>query len=184
MKLPEHPFERLTPRARSGWFIALLLLALLIGGAMLWLGSDLHTAAAPLGVISFEVAGGHAQAVLDSWSPAMRRDALLLQGLDYLFLFVYSAGLAMACVRVLARLGERAPALSRLGRGLAWGQFAAGLCDAIENVPLILMLRGEQALPGPALVAQIAATSKFALVVLGLAYWLGAGLVARWLARR
>lgn len=140
------------------------------------LDAGLHTSAAPNGIVSFELAGDGAPAILQSWGEAQRRDALLLQGLDYLFLLVYAALLACAALeRGKSSNNARIVALAPL---VAWLAVLAGIADAIENVPLILMLRSGPSSLG-ATVALVFASLKFALISIVVAYLA----VGWWLAR-
>jgi hypothetical protein len=103
---------------------------------------------------------------------------MFVQGLDYLFLFLYPAFIALACALVSERLAVVRPGLGRVGAGLAWLALLAGLLDAIENYGLI-----RQLIDGPstawARVALWCAVPKFALVALGLLYAAIGALVAR-----
>jgi hypothetical protein len=146
--------------------------------ALTHLDSGLKTAAAPLGIISFELAGPRAQEMLTSFGEAGRRDALLLQGLDYLYLVAYSTTLACGALLVGRRLAATRPRFAALARSVAWIQTVAGLCDAIENVPLILMLQSGRADAMGASIARVTASTKFLFVLVGLVYLLcGAMLV-------
>ena len=77
----------------------------------------------------------------------------------------------------MARRQMRGGALIAVALPLAWAQWLAALCDAIENATLLLILERGAAEPWP-LVAAGFAWVKFLLIALGLLYAL-AGLVAR-----
>lgn len=166
-----------SPLASFEVFWASCLLSILLMVVLGKLDHSLRTDAAPFGIISFELAGARAPAILASWSPAQRADALLLQGLDALFLVAYSSFLASAALRLARRVGDRASRLARLGPVVAWLSGLAGLCDAIENVPLIRMLRAGAADPSQAQLALVCATLKFTLVAIGLLYVITLALV-------
>ena len=151
----------------------------LVFAVLIALDSGLHTEQAARGIVSFELAGSRAADVLAGWSEAQRRDALLLQGLDYLFIVAYATLLATASLALAARLDERAPRLRRLGRAAAWGAVLAGAADVVENVPLILMLRSGVASPTGAAIAQASALLKFGLLLAVVAYLVCARAVAR-----
>ena len=60
---------------------------------------------------------------------------------------------------------------------LAWGLWLAAISDAAENLALITELLGRNAAPWPQ-IAQICATIKFGLILLGILYVV-AGIVLR-----
>ena len=156
------PFDFMQPRA-EGW--ALVVLSVLVVSTSIWLGAigaPLETDAAPQGIISFELArtaeGAHA--VLESWDARAREAAMLLQGVDFLYLLVYPAWFSLATIRLARRLG---PTLSRIGRGFAWAVLLAAPLDVVENFALL-----DQLASGPsqasAVLAWACAVPKFALV--------------------
>ena len=119
--------------------------------AMWLLDQPLRTAAAPYGIVSFELAGdvSTAHAILDSWDGRARSAAGVGLGLDYLFLALYSTTLALACRRIAHRFVLRGSALAAVGHALAWGQWAAAACDGAENFALIRMLLDGAHAPWP-----------------------------------
>jgi hypothetical protein len=149
-------------------------------------GSVLRTDAAPGGIISFELARdeGAVRAILDSWEDKAEEQAKISAGfnlgLDFLFIPAYSTTIALGIIWLTVLLFSR-PWITKLALFLAWGQWIAAALDVIENVALYQML-----LEGPStFLAQLASTCamvKFALVILGLVYALGASLV--WFIRR
>ncbi len=153
---------------RALWVLTVLLLLLSL--VLAPLSSPLTTEAAPYGIVSFELAGSadRAARIVDSWSPAARERAMLIQGLDYLYLFVYSAWLSLACTRIRRRHGGW---FARIGSGLAWAVLAAGALDALENLALIQILMSG-ASEGWARLAWASAVPKFVLVLLAAAYLL------------
>lgn len=170
-----HPFSWI-PERHHGRLLAVL--ALLLAGltaALAWIGAPLVTAAAPQGIVSFELAGSEAtaRAILASWTPAQRERAQLCQGLDGLYLFVYPALLSLACVRVAGS----ASGFARVARATAWAVLAAAPLDAVENLALVqLLLSGPS--EGWAQLARACAVPKFALVGLGCGV-AGAGYVSK-----
>jgi hypothetical protein len=165
-------------RVRSLVLRVALLTTLSVGAVLSVLDAGLHSAHAPLGIVSFELAGADAAAILADWSDAQRRDALLLQGLDYLFIPGYATLLAVMALSQAARLGQRAPRLRKLAPLAAGAAALAGAADVVENVPMILMLRAGAANPTGAAIAEVCATIKFALVLAVILYAIGA-LVSR-----
>jgi hypothetical protein len=146
-----------------------LTLALLL--LMNWQGAALVTAEAPLGIVSFELAGTieRAQAILTSWDEHARLNAAFGLGFDFLFMLVYSSTLALACLWSGEALREHRWPLAGLGAPLAGGQWLAALCDVAENIALFLLLLGPAAAPWPAL-ARTAALIKFGLIFTGMVY--------------
>jgi hypothetical protein len=167
--------ERAQPRL-------LAVLTLLLLGLSLWLsglGQALVTDAAPHGIVSYELARhlDRSSAMLASWSADARERAMLLQGIDALYLLVYPAWFSLAAARLGARLGG---AWQRAGAAVSWAVLLAAPLDAVENHALV-----RQLLDGPTeLHAQLAwwcAVPKFALVGVAAAFLLLAG--GMWLAR-
>lgn len=146
-------------------------------------GSQLRTAAAPRGIISFELAGGEAQAraILASWDAAAQRYADYSLRIDFLYLIAYSTTIGLACTWAADVFRARGWGLSAVGVPLAWGLWLAALLDATENIALLRLLHGPVASPWPQ-IAWACATLKFILVGLGLLYFV-AGVVT-WLVGR
>ena len=87
------PFNWIDHRAQRQ---VLVILTILLLGSAAWLAymdRNLVSTAAPNGIISFELAGSleRSQAILQSWSEQARSAALLIQGFDYLYLFMVLA---------------------------------------------------------------------------------------------
>jgi len=141
-------------------------------------GAPLTTAAAPAGIISFEFAGNVSQAekILASWDADASQRAAFVQGLDFLFIPLYSGAIAFGCLMASSVLRTMGRAMASLGETLAWLVFLAGLLDIIENVALIVMLFNVPANPWPQ-VAFWCAAPKFAFVAVGILYTLLGGLV-------
>ncbi|MBN2146630.1 MAG: hypothetical protein JW726_04540 [Anaerolineales bacterium] len=175
-----HPLTRIPIDLRRRFFYILLALTLVIMLVMNFAGLPLNTPAAPLGIVSFEVAGTpqNAQAMLDSWEGALQR-AAFIQGLDFLFPLVYSSMLAIGCLMSAATLQASGWPLAKLGAGLAWGQWLAALFDYVENIALVILLFAPAAVSPWPQVATVCAFLKFALILLGMVYGFF-GLAARW----
>lgn len=158
-----------TKRKHALILLALISLALLT--AMRVLDRPLRTSDAPNGIVSFEFAGtaGQASAIIDGWSTDARVAAGVSLGLDYLFLIAYAATIALACGMAAEALTARGSRLGPWGLRLSWAQWIAAACDMVENLALILLLRGASA-PGLAETAWGCAAVKFSLVGIGLAY--------------
>ena len=162
------PFSWISETGQRGALLVLTALLVVLSIALSMIGAPLITSAAPRGIVSFEFAGTAETAarMLDSWSPRVREQAMLSLGLDYLYLGVYPAWLALACTRI-ARRGT--PVLARIGRALAWAVLLAAPLDAVENGALIRSV-ASGASDAMARLAWICAAPKFALVFAGLLY--------------
>ena len=134
------------------------------------------------GIVPFEMAGSEERAreILGEWGEDRHDTARASLIVDFPYLVVYSAFLALAVTAVAD--ASRRPRLARIGPALAWGALGAGLFDAIEDIALLRMVAGHVDQPNPA-IARWAATVKFALAGAALVYVL-AGLVVRLVDRR
>ena len=167
------PFDGLPERLFKRTFFSLAALVFILMTVLRLLGATLNTPAAPMGIVSFELAGdlSTAQHILSEWDPQAQRYAALSLGIDFLFLFAYPLLIALLCHRVARPYPyqEASPVLPVAGISLAWLQFAAGGLDAVENTALIRLLMGDQR----EIWSQIAywsATPKFLIVFAGIAY--------------
>ena len=179
MKL-RHPFEWLPMVEQTRAFVLLFVLTIVVMFVLQVLGGPLITDAAPSGIVSFELAGtlARAQRMVESWGPVGRIYAGLNLGLDFLFLVAYPLCIGLGCVMVARAFSARLAFLSPVGVVLAWGQWLAGLLDAIENCALIQLLLGSQNASLP-VVAQGCAIPKFLIVGLGILYVLLGALAVR-----
>lgn len=170
MKLP-HPFLWLTESGQSRAFVVTSTLALLTMASLQGLNIPLRTAAAPLGIISYEFACDldGSRRILASWGPQAQVYAGLSLGLDYLFMAAYACALGLGCVLVARRLGRWSGGLAALGVALSWGQWLAALLDAVENYALIRLLLGSERALWPAL-AYGCALPKFLIVGAGILF--------------
>ncbi|RME55959.1 MAG: hypothetical protein D6795_02235 [Deltaproteobacteria bacterium] len=162
-----HPLAGVPARTRRLLLIATVVLTLLMG----WLGAPLENETAPLGIVSFELAPDliASQRIVGSWSIADQHRAAFLNGLDFLFLLLYSTTMALFCLEIARNCGDAHPFLRRVGFLLAWGQWGAALFDVLENVALVWLL---VAIPWQVLppIARFCAIVKFLLLVLGFGY--------------
>jgi len=170
-----HPLEKFPPDSLR-WPVFAVLLA-----TSLWLGTNAggggllyNTYTARYGIVSLEVAGTKERAeeiiaFWDSWGA--RREAIKSIYYDYAFLLFYSTTLALACILAAGRLAHRWPTLGRAGVIVAWTQWLAALCDAIENYALLKILWTNSAYwEGWPKVATTFASIKFSIIGLGLIY--------------
>ncbi len=165
------PFDWLSPTEQKVAFILTFLLTMILMVSLNSIDSHLKTAAAPSGIVSFELAGNTASAkrILDSWGAEGKMYAGLSLGLDYLFLVSYALAIALGCVLVSRGLKIIAGTLSSAGSLLAWIVLIAAILDATENYGLIKVLLGSRNDIWPAL-ARWCSLLKFSIVGLGLLY--------------
>ncbi len=166
-----HPFECLSSGLQVKLFVVFSSLAVLLLISLQLLGRPLVTQQAPLGIVSFELAGDFSTSVsiLSSWDNTAKIYAGLNLGLDYLFIALYPIAIGLGCVLISEKLSRRLKLFSLVGVILAWTQLAAGAMDVVENYSLIELLMGSQEkIWSP--VAFYCATVKFSFVILGLLY--------------
>lgn len=175
------PFGWIVEEARPRVLLALSALLLGLSFALWSLGQTLVTPEARHGIVSFELArrADRSAAIMASWSPEAREVAMLIQGIDSLYLLVYPAWLSLAAIRLGAKLPGRWPGAAALA---SWLALAAAPLDAAENHALI-----QQLLHGPsglhAALAFWCAVPKFAVVAVAAAFLLAAASatqLARW----
>lgn len=166
-----HPLERISNNSRKVIFISLFTLTIVLMLVMNAVGSVLTTEKAPYGIISFELAGSvqKAQEIITGWDHTAQLHASFIQGLDFLYLIIYSTAIAFACLWAGETLRKSGWPLARLGVLLAWGLWLAAALDAIENIALVKMLFGGNSSPLPE-IAAVCAIIKFSLIFAGLVY--------------
>ena len=163
-----HPFLSfsLSMHKRLFWFF--LILTILATLVLQSVDGALQTAAAPQGVVSYELAGSAdvAGQILASWDANARLHAAFSLGFDYLYMLAYTVTLALVALWLAA---GRKGIIRTTGILLAWGMGVAGLADALENYFLWRML-----VMGPAdaaaMAARWAALLKFGLILLAFLY--------------
>ena len=131
--------------------------------AILVLGLPLRTTAAPLGIVSLQLAAAPdaATAMIDSWTAVPRSRVLWAHGLDLVLPFAYALALGMAVTRAATRSAAAAPA-AQLAAGAV---IAAVVADQTENVAMfITLLLGPRW--GSVLVTLAAATVKFTTLMI------------------
>lgn len=149
-------------------FWLFLALTLVFFAVFNWLDQPLRTTAAPLGIVSFELAGSPeaANAALASWDESARLAAAFGLGFDFLFMPVYATALSLGLLITADRLRG---AWSGLAKALGWGAYAAVAFDAAENIALFHILLNGPIFPMPQ-VAFWCASIKFTLLFAGLVY--------------
>jgi len=135
------------------------------------LDRPLKTASAPMGIVSYELAGEftQTQAILDSWDHSAKLSAALSLGIDYFFLVIYSLFLALVCFKIAGSLAAGKEWIGRMGVFLGWMQLLAGFFDALENYTLIRLLFGSENQLFSSL-AFYFASMKFFIISLGFIY--------------
>jgi hypothetical protein len=165
------PFLRLSSATQRRALPPLVGTTLALTAVLQVIGRPLQTTAAPLGIISFELAGtlAAAQAMIASWDRNAQLHAAFSLGLDYLYMPLYAVTIALACMRASVTSLQTPRAAAALGVVLAWGLGLAALLDALENVALWQVLQGSPAAAWPVM-ARWCALVKFAWVIAGLLY--------------
>lgn len=154
--------------------ISLLIMAILIFSIFRYLDFPLRTQAAPMGIVSFELAGtqGRSEQILSSWKETSNLYAAFGLGFDFLFMIIYAFAISLACIMVSDKYsGWR----SKLGMWLGWGIFLAAALDAVENIALWNLLVGNFSINWSILAAGCASV-KFGIIIVGIVY-----AVAGWL---
>jgi hypothetical protein len=170
-----NPFGWVTERAQPCVLVGLLLLLVVLTVWLTFLGRELVTPEAPLGIVSYELAEqlDRSDSILRSWSTEAKAAAMLILGLDFLYLLVYPACFSLAAALLGARLGG---GWRQVASVVAWVALAAAPLDAVENLALIQQLiHGPSAVYAP--LAWWCAIPKFASVVIAGAFLALAGSV-------
>jgi hypothetical protein len=172
-----HPLDFIPGATQKKVFFALLALTLGLFGVFRWLDAPLRTPAAPNGIVSFELAGTpeQAESIIQSWDARARLFAAFGLGLDYVFMPAYALTISLG---VLMALRKHSGVFSGIGIYVGWGALLAALLDAIENIALWRLLAGIST-PFCPRVAAVAATIKFALIMLGLLFALAGWLLPK-----
>lgn len=182
-----HPLDVVPRERRKPAFLLFLGLTVLMYLIFRILDVPLRTAAAPNGIVSFELAGTieRAAEMLASWGslselggfsifqPARTYLAFGL-GLDYLFMPVYAIALSLATLLAAGQTGLWA----KIGAWAGWAALFAPVFDAIENYSLLQLTLGKIVAPWPQ-AAAVCATIKFGLLAIGVVVALSAWLIRK-----
>jgi hypothetical protein len=173
----QHPLEFIPAHLRKPLFYVFLVLTIVIFGIFRGLDSPLRTAAAPNGVVSYELARttDTAQGIVNSWDSNARLFAAFGLGLDYLFMPAYALALSLG---ILLTMNVRSGWYSYLAAWMGWGAFAAALFDTVENYALWKELISGVFSPY-AQIAALCATIKFVLLITGLLTAIAGGLMPK-----
>jgi hypothetical protein len=152
--IPAHPFERLPPGSLRRWALPLLVLDVAVGVPLLW---NLEAGPGFLGLARLVFAGSPEAAarVLATWTAEDRIHVAFVNGLDYLWGFLYANSMALACVWA-GRVGD-GPRWRTAASLLAWLCWVVAALDVPENVAYYQMVRGANRSPYPELVASCVA---------------------------
>ena len=144
-------------------------------------GRQLMTTAAPLGIVSYQLAfsAEGAVAVLDSWDPPARDAAAQNLLWDFPYLVVYTWILSLLCRAAGAR---SIPTISHTGSVVSRYVWFAAIFDTGENFALLYQL-SYGASDAAALLAGSAASAKFGVIAIALTFLLVAGMTL-WMGRR
>lgn len=150
-------------------FWIFLLLFILTSLALYRIGIELENPVSPSGIVSFEFCGFHdrCRAMINAWGETGKQHALLLLGLDYLYLFLYPGVLAFALLLLQTKMPVKR---QKVNRCAIWVCPFIAAADAIENYGSIQMILYEKFAVFDVL-SGVFAVIKFAL--LGLVFlWL------------
>jgi hypothetical protein len=131
------------------------------------------------GIVGFELAGStdRATQIMGEWGQTGQDAARISLWIDFVYLIAYGGFLALAILAVRDAARRRGwESYARFGAAIAVLPIVAALCDAVEDVGLLVLLDGHGASRIPP-VATAFALLKFAALAVALAYLL-AGLVA------
>jgi len=163
-----NPVSYINPKDRKIFLIIFLAFVVSLTIIFQLLDVPLKTQSAPVGIVSFELAGNQENGIriMDSWDPQADLNASFGLGLDYLYMLSYALTISLACWLVADR---HSGWYSKIGSWFGLVGFLAAFFDAIENIALWNLLSGNitQFLP---VLAFWCATIKFTLIILGILY--------------
>jgi hypothetical protein len=160
----------------------LVLLALGFAGLLfVWLQflplEQIMTEGGGYGIVHYELAFTPARvaAIHSTWGPQARHAALQSLLIDYAFMPAYGFFFGMLTLLIARAQSER---WRNIGLWIVVGCFAAAVLDALENAMLLITLQSSSIPSLPPLIAGLAATLKFVLLVIPVLYW--AASLIRW----
>ena len=167
---PRIPFAAVSQRVRQRALLALMGLTVVVGLIVARLGTGLAVAAAPNGIVSFELAGtaAEAQRILSAWGPALSDAARTQTWVDFIYLATYAPMLALAAGLAAGTWAKRGALYAWAGTVASWGALAAGALDCVENLAMLSVF----AAPSDALaaLARACAIGKFTLIFVAIIY--------------
>lgn len=153
--------------SRKLWWLSVGLTVLLTVVLTL-IDQPLHTEAAPLGIVSFELAGNQLQAqnIIASWTGLKAVYAGFSLGIDYLYLLCYSSCFALTALLLAVRRDGK---WRKAGLIVATMMPLVALCDALENYCLWQMLSDAPS-QELAAIAFLSASFKFVGILIAIVY--------------
>jgi len=121
-------------------------------------------------IVRFELAKdlSVADRIIQEWiTYAKLNRAIVSIYLDFLFILLYTSGLAVTCVFLGRLTGHEI--LMRAGKFFTYLLIIAGICDVIENIAMLKSLQGT-ATRWSVLLAYDMATTKFSIVILSILF--------------
>jgi len=159
------PFQSLSKSSEKKLIIVLFVLVVVMIIIMRFFDAPLKNETSPQGIVSFELAEdvNKSAAILESWDSVARSSAHWSMTFDFLFLIVYGLFIGLL-IHKLNRVWDET-SFHLFGIALIYLVFFASFFDVIENVSLILLLRGnlEQVWSST---AYYFAVSKFIILVI------------------
>lgn len=164
------PFSYLSKKAEKRFTFFILLATIIIGCFMIYFDSFLKNGICKNGIISFQLVNNieDSKTILDSWNLKSKISAGLSLGLDYLFMLLYPALIAVLIHKLNQKLWSN-HSFYKVGVYTIFAQFFTAIFDAIENVGLIQLLLGNIDQFWTSL-AYYFASIKFVLIITGIAY--------------
>lgn len=164
------PFSYLSKKAEKRFTFFILFATIFVGFFMIYFDSFLKNDICKNGIISFQLVNNieDSKAILDSWNLKSKISAGLSLGLDYLFMLLYPALIAVLIHKLNQKLWGN-HSFYNIGVYIIFAQFFTALFDAIENVGLIQLLLGNIDQFWTSL-AFYFASIKFVLIFMGIAY--------------
>ena len=171
-----HPFEMIPAALRGEIWLALTGTTVLLLAILGFLYGPLKNAVASQGMVSLELSGTpeRLNQILASWNEKIRMRVAFTLGLNFLCLCALTNTLALSCVLAGGAIGDRIAAAGNL---LAWGQWVAAGCWAVQNTILVCGVLGHATKSGLSLASSLAIL-KFTLVGAGLLFAVLAGIGA------
>ncbi|WP_298507796.1 hypothetical protein [uncultured Kordia sp.] len=167
-------FQKLSPAAEKKLLILAIATFILAGSCMVHFDTLLKNDAAPLGIISFELAKtlDCSTQILDSWktTTGAMQSAEWSLWFDYIFIITYTVLLCLVIHRVRRTVWTNRESLAyRFGivmiRVVVW----AGILDMVENFALLQLFYGDLE-PHWSTLAFVTAMIKFICIGLGILY--------------
>ena len=160
------PFQSLSRFSEKKLSMILFVLVVAMVIIMRFFDAPLKNETSPQGIVSFELAKDvhKSAAIMESWDTVARSSANWSMTFDFLFLIIYGLFIGLL-IHKLNRVWDET-SFHLFGIAMIYLVFFASFFDVIENISLILLLRGnlEQVWSS---IAYYFAVSKF--IILGIA---------------